>query len=128
MDNSEHIGYGVALICLSLFFLTIYIPILLIFFLDKEFRRSAAYIIMTNIGVTDTLQLIIHLYSGVLVMGDVNVSSGYNKKKFRNEEDVKTAVNTFFETKPASFYRDGIFDLPNRWRKVIQSDGEYVID
>ncbi|WKY15001.1 hypothetical protein Q1695_000485 [Nippostrongylus brasiliensis] len=45
-------------------------------------------------------------------------------KKFRNEEDVKTAVNTFFETKPASFYRDGIFDLPNRWRKVIQSDAQ----
>ncbi|KAK5975431.1 hypothetical protein GCK32_017219, partial [Trichostrongylus colubriformis] len=44
-----------------------------IFFVDKEFRRSTAYIIMTHIGVMDALQLIIHMYSAVLVMADLQL-------------------------------------------------------
>ncbi|VDO19717.1 unnamed protein product [Heligmosomoides polygyrus] len=50
-----------------------------IFFIDKEFRRAPAYIIMTHIGVADALQLLIHIYSGVLVIVNADMSAISNK-------------------------------------------------
>lgn len=52
---------------------------LIIFFIDKEFRRAPAYIIMTHIGVADALQLLIHIYSGVLVIVNADMSAISNK-------------------------------------------------
>jgi hypothetical protein len=45
---------------------------------------------------------------------------------FHTEEDVKTWVQRYFDSKPASFYERGIRDLASRWLKVVESDGEYV--
>jgi len=49
-------------------------------------------------------------------------------KTFANYNDLKTAVTDFFASQPLEFWTKGIEELPNRWVKVIDSDGDYIID
>lgn len=48
-----------------------------------------------------------------------------------SHRDIKKGQNSiddFIESKPPSFYRDGIWKLPDKWRKVIVTDGDYFDD
>ena len=45
--------------------------------------------------------------------------------RFTSEHSIKNWLNSFLAAKPAQFFRDGIHKLPERWEKVIASDGEY---
>uniref|UniRef100_A0AAF5DET3 Mos1 transposase HTH domain-containing protein n=1 Tax=Strongyloides stercoralis TaxID=6248 RepID=A0AAF5DET3_STRER len=49
-------------------------------------------------------------------------------EKFQNIEEVKNALLKFFDEKPPSFYRTGIKNLLSRWQKVIDNEGDYIID
>ena len=49
-----------------------------------------------------------------------------NGKVFSNDEELKTDVGLFFDSKSVDFFVKGISDLPNRWRKVVQSNGDYI--
>ena len=49
-------------------------------------------------------------------------------KTFRDTDEVKTALSQFFASKQASFYKEGIENLPQRWGIVLDNDGEYIID
>lgn len=40
-------------------------------------------------------------------------------------EDLHHDLTTFFQSKPAKFYKDGIDQLPERWAKVVENNGEY---
>lgn len=40
----------------------------------------------------------------------------------------KTLMIDFINSKPSSFYRNEIRQLPDRWLKVIENDGDYFID
>lgn len=51
-----------------------------------------------------------------------------NGKNFDSLEALKNGVSSFFESKPRSFYDRGIRMLPERWKKIIENDGEYIID
>jgi len=33
----------------------------------------------------------------------------------------------YYELLPRKFWEDGIFKLPERWRKVVEKNGEYII-
>ncbi|CAI4224640.1 unnamed protein product [Auanema sp. JU1783] len=81
MSSSEEITnryleicVGASIVILSFVFCILYVPIVIIFLTDKEYSQSRAYTIMTWIGITDILQLIIHLYSGILVINDIDVT------------------------------------------------------
>ncbi len=39
--------------------------------------------------------------------------------------DLRKHLDEFFASKPQSFYRDGIRQLPNRWQMVISNEGNY---
>ena len=41
--------------------------------------------------------------------------------------EVKNHLEKFFAEKPERFWKDGIFKLPERWRKVIKQNGTYII-
>ncbi|VDM57417.1 unnamed protein product [Angiostrongylus costaricensis] len=73
MEKTDRLLLGASLTIISLSFLIIYIPVLVVFFANKEFRRAWGYVIMMHIGVTDVMQLMIHAYSGVLVATDINL-------------------------------------------------------
>ena len=46
--------------------------------------------------------------------------------KFSSNEEVKVAVNTFFEDLDETFYLNGIKALEDRWTKCCALGGEYV--
>ena len=49
-------------------------------------------------------------------------------KTYDNDDDIKTDLQTFFNSKEAEFYKGGIHQLPQRWRRVIELDGAYYVD
>ena len=49
-------------------------------------------------------------------------------KSFIDLENVKKYIKNFFSLKPAKFYADGIFRLPDSWTKVINNNRSYFIE
>lgn len=49
-------------------------------------------------------------------------------KKFTDKTAAENGVSEFFESKPQKFYYDGIMKLPEKWQKVIDNNGQYVLD
>ena len=45
--------------------------------------------------------------------------------RFTSEQDIKNWLDSFLAAKPAQLFWDGIHKLPERWEKVIASDGQY---
>ena len=45
--------------------------------------------------------------------------------RFTSEQGIKNWLDSFLAAKPAQFFWDGIHKLPERWEKVIASDGQY---
>ena len=45
--------------------------------------------------------------------------------RFTSEQAIKNWLESFLAAKPAQFFWDGIHKLPERWEKVIASDGQY---
>ncbi|UYV84834.1 hypothetical protein LAZ67_X003652 [Cordylochernes scorpioides] len=46
-------------------------------------------------------------------------------KRFDSDEDVQKVVQDFFHTLPKSAYKEGIYKLPERLRRCIESQGDY---
>lgn len=51
-----------------------------------------------------------------------------DQKSFLNLSDVKSALVTFFESKSEDFFARGIDRLPERWRQVVENNGNYLLD
>ncbi|KAG5316799.1 SETMR methyltransferase, partial [Acromyrmex insinuator] len=52
-------------------------------------------------------------------------------RSLQNSFDGKAAENhlkKFFADKPQKFYTDGIMKLPEKWQKVIDNNGQYILD
>jgi histone-lysine N-methyltransferase SETMAR len=49
-------------------------------------------------------------------------------KQFNNKAHLKQELDAFFNHKSPEFYRKGIMTLPERWRKVINNNGGYILD
>lgn len=47
-------------------------------------------------------------------------------KHFSSNDEVITAVNGYFEDLPENYFRNGIYELENRWKKCVELKGEYV--
>ncbi|CAJ0924654.1 unnamed protein product, partial [Mesorhabditis belari] len=50
------------------------------------------------------------------------------EKKFKNRDEVQIWVSNFFESQPVEFFKKDIHSLRERWRQVIDADGEYLLD
>ena len=46
-------------------------------------------------------------------------------KIFNDDEEVNNAVNESFNSKQTQFFCNGIDDLSQRWKKFVESDGNY---
>ena len=51
-----------------------------------------------------------------------------NGKAFDSNEAVKNELIQFFASKNQTFYKSGIMKLTERWQKVIEQNGQYIID
>lgn len=49
-------------------------------------------------------------------------------KKFNEKFEVENAISTYFAEKDQKFFKHGIELLPERWEKIIDNDGHYIID
>ena len=50
---------------------------------------------------------------------------GLAHQHFRSYEEVKTWIDSWIFSNYASFFRDGIWQLPGRWKNIVASDGQY---
>ena len=53
------------------------------------------------------------------------MTHGLAHQHFRSYEEVKKWIDLWIASKDAPFFRDGIRKLPERWEKVVISDGQY---
>ena len=51
-----------------------------------------------------------------------------NEKTFDLDEVVKNELIQFFASKNQTFYESGIMKLTEKWQKVIEQNGQYMID
>jgi len=68
-------------------------------------------------------------YSSDLAPSDFlfRLQNSFNGKSFNSLVEVKNYLEKFFAEKPERFWKDGIFKLPERWRKVVEQNGTYII-
>ena len=45
---------------------------------------------------------------------------------FRDDLELKEAVEEWFESKDSTFYKNGILSLRDRWSRVIHVKGQYI--
>ena len=51
-----------------------------------------------------------------------------DRKTFDSNEAIKNELIQFFAYKNQTFYESGIMELTKRWQKVIEQNGQYIID
>ena len=56
------------------------------------------------------------------------LQNSLNGKTFNDDEAVKSHLVQFFADKDQKFYERGISKLPERWQKVIEQNGKYIIN
>ena len=56
----------------------------------------------------------------------LSLSNQIKEKKFKDEDELKMVIQTFFDSKSKDFYARGIYDLPRRWQEVIDTKGKHV--
>ena len=47
------------------------------------------------------------------------------EKKYNNQNDIIKDFELFIRSKNEDFFQKGIYDLPNRWQKVVDANGSY---
>jgi [histone H3]-lysine36 N-dimethyltransferase SETMAR len=52
----------------------------------------------------------------------------FQEKIYTEVESIKKDLDSYFSSRPESFYKSGIQQLPERWEKVILNDGNYFDD
>lgn len=55
-----------------------------------------------------------------------SLQNSLNGKNFISLDDIKSHLDNFFDGKSKKFWKDGIFNLPDRWKKVVEQNGTYV--
>ena len=50
------------------------------------------------------------------------------REKFDDKNDLETVRLNFFYEKPQDFYERRMLSLAERWRRVIDSNGAYVVE
>jgi len=53
------------------------------------------------------------------------MAHGLADQHFRSYEEVKNWIDSWIPSKDDQFFRRGIRTLPERWEKVVTSDGQY---
>jgi len=57
-----------------------------------------------------------------------SLQNSMNGKSFKDKKTLKRHLDCFFTDRPKTFYEDGIIKLVERWQKVIDKKGQYIID
>ena len=55
------------------------------------------------------------------------LQNSVNEKNFNSLEDCKRHLEQFFAQKDKKFGEDRIMKLPEKWQKVVEQNGEYIV-
>ena len=55
----------------------------------------------------------------------LSLDNHMKNKTFNIEDDLKTGVHNFFQSRTKDFYKNGIIKLLNHWEKAIECEGSY---
>ena len=77
-------------------------------------------------------EVLIHpVYSPDIAPSDFHLfwsfQNSLNGKNFSSLKDCKRHLEQFFAQKDKKFGEDGIMKLPEKWQKVVEQNGEYVV-
>jgi len=71
-------------------------------------------------------------YSPDLALSDYHLfralQNSLGCKKLADRDAAETHLGKFLNNKPQKFYTDGIMKLPEKWQKIIDNNGQYVLD
>ena len=56
-----------------------------------------------------------------------SLQNSLSGKTFSSLEDCKRHLEQFFAQKDKKFWEDGIMKLPEKWQKVVEQKGEYIV-
>ena len=56
-----------------------------------------------------------------------SLQNSFNGKYFNSLEDCKWHLEQFFDQKDKRFWEDGIMKLPEKWQKIVEQNGDYVV-
>ena len=56
-----------------------------------------------------------------------SLQNSFKRKNFHCLEDCKRHLEQFFAQKDKKFWEDGIMKLPEKWQKVVEQNGEHVV-
>lgn len=54
-----------------------------------------------------------------------SMAHGLSEQHFHSYEDTRKWLDSWIASKDVSFFRQGIYQLPERWEKVVAGDGQY---
>ena len=57
-----------------------------------------------------------------------SLSNVMRRVSFNSDAELRACLDEFFESKSNNFYRKGIENLVERWEKVVDTNGEYIMD
>ena len=77
-------------------------------------------------------EVLIHLpYSPDFAPSDFHLfrslQNFFNEKSFNSLEDYKRHLGQFFARKDKKFLEGGIMMLPEKWQKIVEQKGDYVV-
>jgi len=74
-------------------------------------------------------EVLFHRYSPDITLSDYHLfrsmMHGLSEQYFISYEDTKNCIDDWIVSKDEAFFRRGIHMLPERWEKVVASDGHY---
>ncbi|CAD5216884.1 unnamed protein product [Bursaphelenchus xylophilus] len=102
-----------------------------VFFLHSNTRPEIAKVVRQKVMENGWSLLPHPQYSPDLAPSDYHLfkslSSHLGAMRFDCLEDLKTALSDFFDSRDPGFYARGIESLPERWQRVMDTDGEYYV-
>ncbi|EGI58226.1 Histone-lysine N-methyltransferase SETMAR, partial [Acromyrmex echinatior] len=57
-----------------------------------------------------------------------SLQNSLDGKTLADKKAAENHLKKFFADKPQKFYTDGIMKLPEKWQKVIDNNGQYILD
>jgi hypothetical protein len=56
-----------------------------------------------------------------------SLSNNWRRVSFNNDAELRNWLDDFFTAKPVDFFKCGIENLLERWKAVVNNEGEYII-
>lgn len=57
-----------------------------------------------------------------------NLKRFLHKKIYKSRKDIEIDIEDYFSSRTDGYFKKPMYDLPNRWQKVVESNGDYCLN